>query len=74
MLNTLSFITSEFQILIIAGLILLLFGAKKVPEFMRGIGRGVGELHKGLEEGKRMMTDAAAEPTVAEKKPEEAAK
>ena len=40
-------------ILIIGGLMLLLFGGSKIPELMRGIGRGAGELKKGLEEGKQ---------------------
>ncbi len=34
-------------------LILLLVGGKKIPELMRGVGKGVGELQKGLEEGKQ---------------------
>ena len=31
------------EILIIVGIIVLLFGAKKIPELMRGMGRGVKE-------------------------------
>lgn len=31
------------EILIIAGIIILLFGAKKIPELMKGLGRGVRE-------------------------------
>jgi sec-independent protein translocase protein TatA len=33
-------------------LIILMFGGSKIPELMRGVGRGVGELQKGLQEGK----------------------
>jgi sec-independent protein translocase protein TatA len=33
-------------------LIILMFGGSKIPELMRGVGRGVGELQKGLHEGK----------------------
>lgn len=33
--------------------VVLLFGGSKIPQLMRGVGRGVGELQKGLEEGKR---------------------
>lgn len=33
--------------------ILVLFGGKKIPELMRGVGKGVGELQKGLDEGKK---------------------
>lgn len=35
------------EILVIAGAILLLFGGKKLPELMRGLGKGAGEFKKG---------------------------
>ncbi len=44
--------------LIVVGFALLVFGPKKIPELMRGLGRGVGELQKGIEDGKRMLHDA----------------
>ena len=31
------------EILVIAGMVLLLFGGKKLPELMRGLGKGVRE-------------------------------
>jgi sec-independent protein translocase protein TatA len=46
------------HILILAIVVLVLFGAKKIPEFMRGVGQGVGELQKGLNEAKRTMNTA----------------
>lgn len=36
------------EILIIAFLILLLFGAKKIPEFMKNIGSGMKEFKKAV--------------------------
>ena len=33
------------EILMIVGIILLLFGAKKIPELMRGVGKGVREFN-----------------------------
>ena len=36
--------------LIIALVILLLFGGKKIPELMRGLGKGVKEFKKGSKE------------------------
>lgn len=39
------------QIIIIALLILLLFGGKKIPELMRGLGKGVKSFRQGLKEG-----------------------
>jgi len=38
------------EIIIIAIIILILFGGKKIPELMRGLGRGVGEFKKGKSE------------------------
>lgn len=40
------------QELIIIGLvILLLFGATKIPQLMRGMGQGISEFKKGIKEG-----------------------
>jgi len=40
-----------WEILIIAVLVVLLFGAKRLPELSRSIGRSLGEFKKGREEG-----------------------
>lgn len=45
----LAFIGST-ELLLIAGLALLLFGGKKLPEMMRGLGKGVSEFKKGVKE------------------------
>lgn len=39
------------EILIIVAVVLLLFGGRKIPELMRGIGKGVSSFKKGLKEG-----------------------
>ena len=44
--------------LLIGFVVLRLFGGQKLPELMRGIGKGVGELQSGLEEGKRKLHEA----------------
>lgn len=49
-------------------LVLVLFGGKKIPEFFRGVGRGVGELQKGLAESKASMTKALDDHEKDEKK------
>lgn len=36
------------EILIIAFIVLLLFGGKKIPELMRGIGKGVSSFKQGM--------------------------
>ena len=38
------------ELLLIAGIALLLFGGKKLPEMMRGMGRGISEFKKGAKE------------------------
>ena len=38
------------EILLIVLALLLLFGGKKIPELMRGLGKGVSEFNKGKEE------------------------
>lgn len=36
------------ELLLIGGIALLLFGGKKLPEMMRGLGQGVKEFKKGM--------------------------
>ena len=38
------------EILVIAILIGLLFGAKRIPEFMKGLGSGIKEFKKSMKE------------------------
>lgn len=38
------------EIIVIVVLVLLLFGGKKIPELMRGLGRGVKEFKDGQKE------------------------
>jgi sec-independent protein translocase protein TatA len=38
------------QIAVIAILVLLLFGGKKIPELMKGLGTGIKEFKKGVKE------------------------
>lgn len=46
----LSFIGTT-ELVLIGGLALLLFGGKKLPEMMRGLGKGVREFKDGMKEG-----------------------
>ena len=45
------------EILLIGAVILLLFGGKKIPELMRGLGKGMSEFKKGKEEGNEKKED-----------------
>lgn len=38
------------ELLLLGGLALLIFGGKKVPEMMRGLGQGVKEFKKGMKD------------------------
>ena len=54
------------EILVIALIILLLFGGKKIPELMRGLGKGV----KSFKDGMNEVTDLKKEVEQDEKKDE----
>lgn len=43
MISTIFLMMSAWQIAIIVVLVLLLFGGKKIPELMRGLGSGIKE-------------------------------
>lgn len=45
-------IFSPWTIALILVIVLLFFGGSKLPELMKGVGKGVGEFKKGVEEGK----------------------
>lgn len=38
------------EIILIALVVLLIFGGKKIPELMRGLGKGVSQFKKGIKE------------------------
>ena len=52
------------ELLLIAGIALLLFGGKKLPEMMKGMGKGV----KSFKEGLNSSTDAPEEDVSPEQK------
>lgn len=60
-LNILLGIIGTQEIILIALVVLLFFGGKKIPELMRGLGRGVSEFKKGRD-------DLNNEPVSNEKK------
>ena len=47
------------EILVIGLFIFLFFGAKKIPEFMKGLGKGVKEFKSGMDE---RSNEAEAKP------------
>ncbi len=47
------------EILLIALIVLLLFGGKKIPELMKGLGRGVKSFKEGVNEVDDAVSDTA---------------
>ena len=43
-------VVGPWQVVIIVALILLLFGGKKIPELMRGLGTGIREFKDAIKE------------------------
>ena len=41
----------DLVLIIVAVVLILFFGAKKIPELARGVGQAGGELKKGFKEG-----------------------
>ena len=46
-----------WQIVLIVLVVLLLFGGKKIPELMKGLGKGISEFKKGKEEIEKDLDD-----------------
>ena len=57
-LLVLGFLPSGSEWVIIALLILLLFGGKKIPELMKGLGKGVKSFKDGVNEAKEEINKA----------------
>ena len=57
----LGFLPSGSELIIIALVILLLFGGKKIPELMRGLGKGVKSFKDGVNEAKEEINKAKDE-------------
>lgn len=53
----LGFLPSGSEWIIIALVILLLFGGKKIPELMRGLGKGVRSFKDGMSDVEKQIND-----------------
>ena len=56
------------ELIIIAFIILLLFGAKRIPELMKGIGKGVRSFKEGVNEIEKEVESIDTDVTKDEKK------
>jgi sec-independent protein translocase protein TatA len=54
---------SPFHWMIVALVILVLFGGRKIPEVMRGLGQGIREFKEGMRGGDNPTTPPASTTT-----------
>lgn len=66
MIQPMVFGLGGWEILIIALVVLLIFGGKKIPELMKGLGKGVRNFKEGIKED-----DSDAGRQITEKKEED---
>jgi sec-independent protein translocase protein TatA len=59
------------EILIILAVLLLLFGARKLPELARSLGRSSNEFRRGLKEGSKDLDEDEEEDEGEQEKPAE---
>lgn len=50
-------VVGPWQVVIIALVIVLLFGGKKIPELMKGLGKGVKSFKEGMSEVESQIND-----------------
>lgn len=56
------------EIILIVLVILLLFGAKKIPELARGLGKGMSEFKKGLKDVEKDIKESDEDKKIEDKK------
>ncbi len=61
-MNHLLFISGQ-EIFIVMIVVLLLFGANKIPEIAKGLGKGMREFRKATDDIKKEITDQTREIT-----------
>ncbi len=68
MLNMILLFIGTTELIVIGGIALLIFGGKKLPELMRGLGKGVKEFKEGMHEVEKEIK-ADDSPKTEEEKP-----
>jgi sec-independent protein translocase protein TatA len=62
------------ELMIILLIVLLLFGANKVPQMMKGFGQGIREFKKGMNEDEKGKGETQASTDESKNKPTDPAK
>ena len=70
MTNSLMFIGNlgTGELILIALVVLLFFGAKRIPELMRGMGKGVKSFKEGLNDTEKQINEPVSNDDNQEKK------
>jgi sec-independent protein translocase protein TatA len=51
------YIPGHWEIVLVVVAVLVLFGGKKIPEMMRGLGTGIKEFKQGIREDEKKIDD-----------------
>lgn len=62
MLLTYPLMIGTWEIVALVAVIVLLFGGKKIPELMKGIGKGVKSFKEGINEVEKEIKDVDTTP------------
>ncbi len=60
-MSTFPLIIGTWEIVIIALVVLLLVGGKKIPELMRGLGKGVKSFKEGMNDVRKELDDISTD-------------
>jgi sec-independent protein translocase protein TatA len=55
-------VLSATHVILVVVVVLLLFGAQKIPELMRSLGSGMSEFKKGLRDGEQALLRESTAP------------
>lgn len=70
--NQFALFTSGQEWLIVLVLVLVLFGGSKIPQLMRGVGKGISEFQEGIKEGKEKIQQGLKDAERDDKSPDKA--
>jgi sec-independent protein translocase protein TatA len=59
---------SGWELLLVVGVVVLLFGGKKIPELAKGLGKGIKDFKKAVNEDDEVQPSANANKEIEDKK------